>query len=99
MTPNDCLIILYEQPPSKGLLEAFIAGKKKKTQNKTQKGLSLRSNIIAPSQGNVDIIFFKVALTAGPFIILDSHCPKELQVTISLVLKNLWLQALICKTV
>lgn len=64
--PNDYVIILYEQPQSKGLLEAFIP-------EKTQEGLFLRSKIIAPSQGRVEMmISFKVALTAGPFVILDS---------------------------
>lgn len=43
------------------------------------------------------MMFFEEALTAGPFIILDSHCPEELQVMISVVLKDLWLQALVCK--
>lgn len=35
------------------------------------------------------MMFFEVALTAGPFIILKSHRPEELQVMISLVLKDL----------
>lgn len=43
------------------------------------------------------MMFFEAALPAGPFIILDSHFPKELQVVISLILKDLWLQVLVCK--
>lgn len=43
------------------------------------------------------MMFFEVALTAGPFIIPDSHYPKELKVMISPVLKDLWLQVLVCK--
>lgn len=43
------------------------------------------------------MMFFEVALAAGPFIILDSHCPEELQAVISLVLNDLWLQVLVCK--
>lgn len=43
------------------------------------------------------MMFFEAAPPAGPFIILDSHCPEELQVVISLVLKDLWLQVLVCE--